>query len=271
MEMAETVFSKAGIKINKDQKLKALFFLGRRQADQLAEAAIQNVSDSKIILQILQNNPSVDIAMFGRMVADDPSLNEDASVQVAHAISTHEVQTEFDFYTALDDLAPEDNAGAGMLGTIEYNSSTLYRYANIAMHNLIKQLGNREQAIAATKLFIQAFANSMPTGKTNTFANLTLPHILMINIRQDRPVNLVTAFENPIKSYMGSRNGHGVPSVERLFAELKKSEKFVQKPLRTLYVLNEDVEKPENYADATEETNISDLLNNFEKYAEKNA
>ena len=69
------------------------------------------------------------------MVADDPSLNEDASAQVAHAISTHEVQTEFDYYTAVDDLASEDNAGAGMIGTIEYNSSTLYRYANIALHD----------------------------------------------------------------------------------------------------------------------------------------
>ena len=93
------------------------------------------------------------------MVADDPSLNEDASSQVAHAISTHGVQTEFDFYTAVDDLAPEDNAGAGMLGTIEFNTSTLYRYANVAVHELTRQLGNEQTVINTLKLFVEAFSN----------------------------------------------------------------------------------------------------------------
>ena len=194
-------------------------------------------------------------------MADDPSLNEAASAQVAHAISTHEVQTEFDFYTAVDDLAPEDNAGAGMLGTIEYNSSTLYRYANIAMHALVRQLGSKEQAISAAKLFIQAFANSMPTGKANTFANQTLPQLLMINIRQDRPVNLVTAYENPVKS----RSGNETASIERLFAEVKKTTKFVKEPLRTLYVTKEEIDKPEW---AEEEQSILTLVTDFTKIAE---
>jgi CRISPR system Cascade subunit CasC len=259
MSMAEKVFNDAGVK-TKDQKAKALFFLGKKQAILLADAALKRVSNQSELKKILSDNPSVDIALFGRMVADDPSLNEDASVQVAHAISTHEVQTEFDFYTALDDLAPEDNAGAGMLGTVEFNSSTLYRYANIAVHDLVRQLKSGDQAVSASKLFIEAFANSMPTGKSNTFANLTLPHLLMVNIRKDRPVNLVTAFENPVKSYAGNSKGNSVTSIERLFAEVKKTEKFVQTPLRTFYVVNEDVTKPEW---GTEEKCLTSLLNDF--------
>lgn len=275
MLMAEKVFNIAGVK-TQDQKTKALFFIGKKQAVELADAAIKhaglladidgNKSDIKGLKANLQNilrdNPSVDIALFGRMVADDPSLNEDASVQVAHAISTHAVQTEFDFYTALDDLAPEDNAGAGMLGTVEFNSSTLYRYANIAVHDLVRQLKNGDQAVSASKLFIEAFTNSMPTGKSNTFANLTIPHLLMVNIRQDRPVNLVTAFENPVKSYAGNSKGNSVTSIERLFSEVMKTEKFVHAPFRTFYVVNEDVTKPEW---GTEETCISSLLNDFEE------
>jgi len=262
MELAEKIFHDAGIK-TKDQKTKALFFLGRQQADLLAEAAIKGETDKKLLKQIFNDNPAVDIALFGRMVADDPSLNEDASSQVAHAISTHEVQTEFDFYTAVDDLAPEDNAGAGLLGTIEYNSSTLYRYANVAVHELTRQLGNVKQAIDTSKLFIQAFANSMPTGKSNTFANQTLPHLLMINIRQDRPVNLVTAYEKPVNS----RKGNVVPSINLLFQEAKRTEKFVQPPIKTFYVVNEEegIVKPEW---ATEESTMADLLNDFEKTAE---
>lgn len=260
MKMAEKIFNDAGIK-TKDQKTKALFFLGKEQADRLATAAVKGEADKKVLKRIFCDNPAVDIALFGRMVADDPSLNEDASAQVAHAISTHEVQTEFDYYTAVDELAPEDNAGAGMLGTIEYNSSTLYRYANIAMHDLIRQLGNKEQTIAAAKLFIQAFANSMPTGKSNTFANQTLPQMLMINIRQDRPVNLVTAYENPIKSHMGNVS----PSIERLFDEVKKAEKYVQAPVKTLYVVEDNITKPEW---GTEEYSTSALISDFAKIAE---
>ena len=259
IQMAERVFNDAGIK-TKDQKTKALFFLGKKQADMLAAAAIKGETNRKVLKQIFCDNPAVDIALFGRMVADDPSMNEDASSQVAHAISTHEVQTEFDYYTAVDELAPEDNAGAGMLGTIEYNSSTLYRYANIAMHDLTRQLGNKEQAILAAKLFIQAFTNSMPTGKSNTFANQTLPQMLMINIREDRPVNLVTAYENPVKSH----GGNVVPSIERLFNEVTKAEKYVQAPVKTLYVVEEGVEKP---TWGTEEDSVSALINDFAKIA----
>lgn len=261
MSMADKIFNVAGVK-TKDQKAKALFFLGKKQALLLAEAALQGVSDDKVLKKILKDNPSVDIALFGRMVADDPTLNEDASVQVAHAISTHEVQTEFDFYTAMDDLAPKDNAGAGMLGTVEFNSSTLYRYANIAVHDLVRQLKNGDQAVTASKLFIEAFTNSMPTGKSNTFANLTLPHLLMVNIRQDRPVNLVTAFENPVKSYARNNKGNSVTSINRLFDEVKKTEKFVKSPLRTFYVVTEDITKPEW---GTEETSLPSLLKDFEE------
>ena len=80
-----------------------------------------------ILKKDLIDHPSVDIALFGRMAASDPTLNYDAAAQVAHAISTHAVQNEYDYFTAVDDLQKEDNAGAGHLGTVEFNSSTLYR------------------------------------------------------------------------------------------------------------------------------------------------
>ncbi len=222
----------------------------------MAEAAIKGISDKKELNIIFNDNPAIDIALFGRMVADDPSLNEDASAQVAHAISTHGVQTEFDFYTAVDDLAPEDNAGAGMLGTVEYNSSTLYRYANVAVHELVRQLNDKDKAINTAKLFIEAFANSMPTGKVNTFANQTLPQMLMINIRKDRPVNLVTAFENPVKA----KRGNVEPSIIRLLEEEKNAEKFVKKPLKSLLVLDGNINVPDW---AEEEDSISELLDGF--------
>lgn len=253
MKKADKVINSAGIK-TKDMKAKALFFLGDIQADKLADAAINGVDNKADLKEILNENPSIDIALFGRMVADDPSLNEDASCQVAHAISTHSIQNEFDFYTAVDDLHAEDNAGAGMLGNIEFNSSTLYRYANVAVHELLEQLGNKESAINTVKLFIESFSNSMPTGKINTFANQTIPNALLVTIRDDRPINLVGAFEEPVKSNIGFAN----MSIEKLAEEIKKSERFVNKPIKSIYISMEDINLMGDIAE--EASGINDLI-----------
>ncbi|MGI6325454.1 MAG: type I-E CRISPR-associated protein Cas7/Cse4/CasC [Saccharofermentanales bacterium] len=254
-QQAEKVINAAGI-TTKDGRARALFFIGNVQAKALAKAALDGVEDKKILQAILNDNPAVDIALFGRMVADDPSLNEDASAQVAHAISTHAVQTEFDFFTAIDDLSPEDNAGAGMLGTIEFNSSAMYRYANVAVHELYRQLDDKEQTLNTLKLFIEAFANSMPTGKSNTFANQTLPQAIVVTVRNDRPVNLVSAFEEPVKS----SEGYVAKSIEKLFEEFKNVEKFVRRPEFTLYVTGYDVD---NCDVGEAESDLRVLLNKF--------
>lgn len=183
----------------------ALFFLSHRQAEALARFAVQTPEKTwkkDAVKAILAEQPSVDMALFGRMVASDPSLNIDAACQVAHSISTHAVRNEFDYFTAVDDCSPEDTAGAGHIGTIEFNSSVLYRYATINLCELIARLGERE-AIAAALAFAEAFICSMPTGKQNTFANRTLPDVVYIALRDDQPLNLVGAFEKPVRANDG--------------------------------------------------------------------
>lgn len=120
----------------------ALFFLSHFQAKALASLIVEGSSDKKRTMTRWKK-PSMDMALFGRMVASDPSLNYDASAQVAHSISTHRVQNEYDYFTAVDDCAPEDNAGAGHLGTVEYNSATLYRYATVNLLELAGYLGKK--------------------------------------------------------------------------------------------------------------------------------
>src|SRR5690606_3506822 len=85
--------------------------------------------------------PSVAIALFGRMVADVADINVDAAVQVAHALSVHRVDNESDYYTAVDDENTDDETGAGMIGTVDFNSATLYRYAALGVHQLAATLG----------------------------------------------------------------------------------------------------------------------------------
>ena len=243
----------------KDQKLKALFFISNNQADKFAQACLDKKSDKTELQEILKTDTSIDIALFGRMLAGDHSLNEDASSQVAHAISTHAIESEFDFYSAVDDLAPDDNAGVVLLDTLEYDSSTLYRYANIALHDFYRQLGDKEEVIDAVKLFVEAFVKSMPTGKINSFANQTLPQAVVVSLRSDRPINLVSAFEEPVKS----ENGYVDKSIQKLFAEYVKYEKILDKPIFTDYLLLDDTLEVKSIGKSTQ--NLDELLSDLEE------
>jgi CRISPR system Cascade subunit CasC len=203
MALAEKIINQAGV-TTKDSEAKALFFMSSKQAENLAHMALMDpLPGKKEVQEALNAGNGIDLSLFGRMVADDPALNTDASAQVAHAISTHKVENEFDYYTAMDDRNLEDQVGAAMIDTIEFNSSTLYRYATVAAHDLKKNLGDANGAAKAVKEFIRAFVCSMPTGKQNTFANGTPPYAVMIALRRDQPVNLVGAFETPVKAGEG--------------------------------------------------------------------
>ena len=221
VSLSEEVFKATKIKITEPKPKKGqepdagsptgesgyLLFLSARQIARLAELAIATADgaalDKKAVKEVFQSENSVDIALFGRMVADDADLNVDAACQVAHALSTHAAETEFDYFTAVDDAkasSKDEDAGAGMIGTVEFSSATLYRYATINLDMLKENLGDREAALRSVEAFVDGFITSMPTGKQNTFANRTLPGAVVVAVRDDQPVSLVGAFEKPIRA-----------------------------------------------------------------------
>lgn len=232
---AKAIFDLTGIKLKKDtNETGALLLVSQGQIKKIAEYIINNddfanKDNKKELLNVLKGTQSLDLALFGRMVADNPELNVDATAQVAHAISTHEIVPEYDYFTALDDLQSDENSGAAMLGSLEFNSSTLYRYANINIKELINNL-DMNTAIEGIEMFVKQFLLSMPTGKQNTFANKTLPSYVMVNLRTDTPVNLVSAFEEPVKS----RAGYVEKSIEKFEKEFEVSSQYVDKPLATV-------------------------------------
>lgn len=238
--IAQKILETAGLKIKSVEKgTDALFFMSNAQACVLAKLAIEDPETIKEkptkeakekAHKALQQLPGIDIALFGRMVADDPALNTDACAQVAHSISTHKVCNEYDYFTAVDDRAPEDNAGAGHIGTVEFNSSTLYRYATVAAHELYKQISH--DTVEAICEFVHAFVCSMPTGKQNTFANCTLPDAVMVTLRKDQPVNLVGAFERPVPA---SDEGYVTASAKQLIDYTKNVyQNYASEPLLSL-------------------------------------
>ncbi len=153
------------------------------------------------IEKILDGKRAADIALFGRMLADLPTKNVEAASQVAHAISTHKVGMEFDFYTAVDQLRPDDTAGADMLGTVEFNSACFYRYLNVDVTELQKNLqGDEDLTKATVEAFIRSAISAIPTGKQNSFATHEKPNFVLAVVREAGMCSLANAFEKPAKA-----------------------------------------------------------------------
>ncbi|GGW81344.1 type I-E CRISPR-associated protein Cas7/Cse4/CasC [Streptomyces galilaeus] len=219
---------------------KYLVFLSARQLDGLARVAVEGAGDIAAFLkekknkeqvkEIADSRHSVDIALFGRMVADAADYNVDAAVQVAHAISVHRVETESDYYTAVDDQNTDEETGAGMIGTVDFNSATLYRYAALGVHQLADNLGQglredeprTEPVRRAVEAFVHSFVASLPTGKINTFGHHTLPDAVVVKLRTTRPISFVAAFEDPIR---GDQGGHVREASDRLAAYIPDIER----------------------------------------------
>ena len=148
----------------------------------------------------LDGGRAADLALFGRMLADLPERNIDAASQVAHAISTHQVGIEFDYYTAVDDRKPDDNAGADMIGTVEFNSACYYRYANIDLGQLFENLGkDRDLALKTVEAFLLANRDAEPTGKQNSFAARNKPSFVFAVVRGSGSWSLANAFAVPVR------------------------------------------------------------------------
>jgi len=180
-----------------------------------------------------QLKDAADIALFGRMVANDHSLKVDGATMFAHILSTHKADNEIDFFTAVDDLNKGD-AGAGMTSTLEFNSATYYRFAALNLDALAnnehlgdivkdgiveRSVDTRKQVV---KTFLEATIKAIPSARKTTMNGNTLPlYVLGIVREKGHPIQLVNAFESPVRP---SRNGFAVESINRVnleYADLK--------------------------------------------------
>lgn len=160
---------------------------------------------------------TVDVALFGRMTTSEAFRDVEAAMQVAHALSTNKVDHEFDYFTAVDDLkTDEDDAGADMLGDVEYNSACYYKYFSLDVDGLIANLTGesgqrkdvpeedrqsaRELAAGAVEAFTRAMVMTSPTGKQNSFAAHQLPAAVLVEVRPHKtPVSYANAFVEPAR------------------------------------------------------------------------
>jgi CRISPR system Cascade subunit CasC len=207
------VESTGKLKIKDKEQTEYLLFIGEREIAAIADVISQNWGDlnsskpdkkrldeiGKQILDKFTGGKSIDLSLFGRMLADLPDKKTDAACQVAHAISTHKVGVEFDFYTAIDDLLTEEETGSGMMGTIEFNSACYYRYANIDLEQLKANLKDDELAKKTVEAFIRAAKDAVPTGKQTSFSAQNPPDFVMAVVRDNGSWSLANAFAKPVK------------------------------------------------------------------------
>ncbi len=146
-----------------------------------------------------------DIALFGRMAASMPSLTLEGAAMFSHALSTHKTENDLDFYSAVDDRKPKgDDAGAGMIGTLEFNSAVYYRYAAVnldllfdADHLAKLTTDERKKVLAA---FIKATVMAVPGARKNSM-NASVPPSYVLGLYKDagQPVQLINAFEAAVR------------------------------------------------------------------------
>lgn len=181
----------------------------------------------KALLKNNENTDALDIALFGRMVAKAPYMNVEAASSFSHAISTHAVTTDVDYFTALDDLSKDEN-GAAHLGTAEFNSATYYRYVcldlgilahNLGLENIHDDLDSIKKAV---ETFVKALVIAVPTARQNTMSSSSVWDYAKILVREGQPLQMT--FEKPVRA---KGEGYLKPSIEALNEQLKSKQKLL--------------------------------------------
>lgn len=207
----EQALKLSGVASEKEDKKDTIGFFSMAEVNSFAkviaesdDAAKKDKGYKNLLIAAVKDNPSTDILLFGRMFASEPSLDYDASCQVAHAISVNEARTEYDYFTAVDDIPDKDHNGSAYLDTKQFTDPILYRYANVNLSEtseLVRLNKENEEAILnAVRAFLEAFVLSMPTGSSNAYANMTLPDYIMVTLRDDMPVSYAPAFIEVVKT-----------------------------------------------------------------------
>lgn len=179
---------------------------------------------SKDISKVANNNidpniDALDIALFGRMVAKAPTMNVEAAASFSHAISTHKVSNEIEFFTALDDIqGPELEQGAGHIGSLEYNSATYYRYISLDLGQLEEMLGTADLKTAVAA-FTKALFVAVPAARQSTQSGASPWDFARVLVRNGQ--RLQAHFETPVKS---KGDGFLEPSISALKEYLDKKQ-----------------------------------------------
>ena len=185
---------------------------------------------------------TVDIALSGRMATSGLMSavgKVDGALAVAHSITTHAVDADIDWFTAVDDL---QEMGSGHLDTQEFSSGVFYRYASLNLQQLQKNLGDasRKQALEVAAHVLQLLATEVPSAKQQSFAAHNLADLALVSFSH-QPLSLANAFEAPVKE---KGNGFRLPSMKQLHDHWQRLVQGYDLDDRCAEFVLEDIELP---------------------------
>ena len=236
-------------KVSNDLITSQIIFFSPEDVQALADTVKARIDQSKDVEEFKKLKPdaisapmkkaqaraiTLDIALFGRMVTSDIILDVEAAMQVAHAVSTHPVNLESDYFTAVDDLIHMmDESGAGMIGDIDYDSCCYYMYASLDMDKLRENLKDSPESLSKVHqllpVLLRVMAMSNPSGKQNSFAGHVLPEMIMVEVKKDKiPLSYANAFAEPV-----SRMSRKIvqDSIDKLVSEVNLMDDCYQLPV----------------------------------------
>jgi len=259
-----------------------LIHLGPKEPELLVEALRKLIEDDENLFEQFVKEPcpkkptpytealakafektAVDIALFGRMTTSPAFENVEAAMQVAHAISTHEVQLEVDYFTAVDD-DPHGRLGAGLVQEAQFASATFYKYFSLCWGDLVRNLaGNADLAETTLRAFVDAAAKAVPSGKRNSFGNSNLPDAILVEIKQDNvPTNYANAFVAPARERADRDGEHDIlsESIRMLAQYVSEIERGYGKPTHRLVFLTRDKDRAADFGPSDKKESLCDLI-----------
>lgn len=222
--------------LNLDEKLIAESLCDEKKKAEKANKELLKLTGKAVKALAAAVKDAADIAIFGRMVADDHTLTVEGAGLFSHALSTHSTSNELDFFSAVDDAKKDaDDAGAGHIGSLEFNSACYYRYVGINL-GLLKDanhLGHftSDELKAVLAAFLRAAVLAVPNARKNSMFGFNPPAYVLGVRRTGQPISLVNAFEKPV---IADKGGYVKPSEAALKAHWSD--------LKNLYCLKTDEE-----------------------------
>ena len=160
----------------------------------------------------------MDVALFGRMIAKAPGMNIEGAASFSHAITTHRVSSEVDFFTAVDDRLTEEETGSAHMGALEFMSGTFYRYVSLNLGVLYENLGDENATLKAVEEFTKALYIAVPAARQRTQAGYCLWDFAHVFVRKGQEIQL--AFDAPVKA---EGKGYLGPSIAVMEDSLKRN------------------------------------------------
>jgi CRISPR system Cascade subunit CasC len=266
--------------------LSTLVVITNEEINALAQKIVDGIEITpKVIESIFIDSSKKDLALWGRFFASSPQLTLDGAAQVAHALTTHSVNIENDFFVGLDDSNDlfEKGSGASQPGDAFYLTGTFYKYANICVDELVRNLLNvrlesknithadlsmeelKNLAREVIADFIESFVLTVPQGKIRSTAHNTLPSFVRAAVRSNRPVSGATAFDSPL----WNGNDLSYRSASRLADEHASLKMFVKSPIYSGYI-STDKDADNNLMEFGEEKNsLNDLVEAIIEHVEE--